>query len=151
MNTRTSAMLLGSLFLLVTGCSEQTVLAPQDASLQHAPGHAKGGGGGNGDGVAYDVVTLGTLGGSSGYATAINNAAVVVGSAANAEGQRRAFVWTESAGMRDLLGSDHESFNWARDINQRGEIAGVEAGGFVYDLATDQLAWLPALPDHTAT
>jgi probable HAF family extracellular repeat protein len=152
MNTRTSAMLLGSLCLLVAGCSEQTVLAPQDATLQHAPGHAKGGGGGGGnDGVAYEVVMLGTLGGSSGLAQAINSAAVVVGEAANAEGQRRAFVWTESAGMRDLLGSGHERFNWARDINERGEIAGVEANGFIYDLATDQVAWLPPLPDHTAT
>jgi probable HAF family extracellular repeat protein len=145
---RTAIMLLGSLFLLVAGCKEQTVHAPQDALVQNAAGQGKKGDTG---GVAYDVVTLGTLGGTSGLAQAINNAAVVAGEATNAEGQRRAFVWTESAGMRDLLGSGSEQFNWARDINGRGKIAGVEANGFVYDLATDQVAWLPALPAHTGT
>jgi uncharacterized membrane protein len=145
---RTAAMLLGSLFLMVTGCSEQMIHAPQDIPVQHAPGQGKKGDPG---GVAYDVVTLGTLGGNSGLAQAINNAAVIAGEASNAEGRRRAFVWTESAGMRDLLGSEHEQSNWARDINGRGEIAGVEATGFVYDLATDQVAWLPALPAHIST
>jgi probable HAF family extracellular repeat protein len=144
----TAAMLLGSLFLMVAGCSEQMIHAPQDVSVQHAAGQSKKG---DGAGVAYDVVTLGTLGGNSGLAQAINNAAVVAGEATNAAGQRRAFVWTEAAGMRDLLGSDYGQFNWARDINGRGEIAGVEANGFVYDLATDQVAWLPPLPAHTGT
>jgi probable HAF family extracellular repeat protein len=150
MHRQIPSVLFGPLLLLVAGCSEERVLEPQDASFNHAPGHGKGKG--DGDGPAYDVVTLGTLGGSS-QAWAINNAAVVVGDARNAEGQTRAFVWTESAGMRDLLGASYEPFNQARHINEGGQVAGLSTfeDGFVYDLATQQVTWLPPLPDHTGT
>jgi uncharacterized membrane protein len=145
------ALGLGPLFLLAAGCGDQRVVEPQDASFNHSPGH-KGGGGSDG-GAAYQVVTLGTLGGSSSSAWAINIAAVVVGEARNAEGQSRGFVWTEAEGMRDLFGSAYEPWNQARHINERGEVAGLSTGsdGFVYDLGTGQVAWLPALPQHTTS
>jgi probable HAF family extracellular repeat protein len=145
------ALGLGPLFLLAAGCSDQRVVEPQDASFNHSPGH-KGGGGSDG-GAAYEVVTLGTLGGSGSNAQAINNAPVVVGEARNAAGQSRAFVWTESEGMRDLFGSAHEPWNHARHINERGEVVGLSTGsvGFVYDLRTGHVVWLSALPQHTTS
>jgi probable HAF family extracellular repeat protein len=46
---------------------------------------------------------LGTLGGASSRANGVSaDGAVVVGRAANAEGQTRAFRWTASGGMQDL-------------------------------------------------
>jgi probable HAF family extracellular repeat protein len=154
MRIRIVALLLVFVFLLPAGCSDNLIVEPGAALFQHAPGHGKGGSGG---GTAYEVVKLGTLGGSSGLAWAINNSGFAVGEARNAAGQTRAFVWTESDGMRDLLGSDYEPSNGARHINRAGKVAGLSfvspAGdvGFVYDLATLQVTWLPALPDHTAT
>jgi probable HAF family extracellular repeat protein len=149
MRTRIPSIFLGPLFLAAAGCSEQQVLEPQDASSDHAPAYNKRGGG---DAPAYEVVALGTLGGRS-EAWALNNAAIVVGSSANTEGQTRAFVWTESTGMRDLLGTEHEPFNQARHINEEGQVAGLSTvnDGFVYDLRTGQVAWLPPLPDHHVT
>jgi probable HAF family extracellular repeat protein len=144
------ALLLGPMFLLPAGCADSLVVEPEGPSFNHAPGHKKGGGG---DDAAYATVILGTLGGTWGKALAINDGAFVVGEAANTAGQTRGFVWTESEGMRDLLGSDHEAFNQARHINQTGKVAGLSEGsaGFVYDLATRQVTWLPPLPDHTGT
>jgi probable HAF family extracellular repeat protein len=155
MRIRIAALALVPLCLLTTGCSDQLVLAPEDASFKKpaGPGGGGGGGGDGGGGVAYEIVTLGTLGGSSGRALAINHARYVVGETTNAEGEWRGFVWTEADGMRDLFGSAHEEFTGARHINQRGEVAGHSraATGFVYDLGTGQVVWLPALPGQTTS
>lgn len=145
MNTRIWPLLLTPLFLLAVGCTDQLVVdAVQEPTVQEPS---------VGGEVDYDMVTLGTLGGSSNGAWAINNGAFVVGSAKNSEGQTRAFVWTEADGMRDLLGSEHEPYNQARHVNHGGQVAGVSSldRGFVYDLVTDQVVWLVGLPDHTTT
>lgn len=83
---------------------------------------------------------LGTLGGSSSVAMAINDLGAVVGRAATGSrrgggGQSVAFIWTEATGMRSLglpFGSD---FGWAWDINETGIVAGV-TGQRGHDRAT---------------
>jgi probable HAF family extracellular repeat protein len=66
---------------------------------------------------------LGTLGGSTSIAYAINDSGTVVGQADLANGDVHAFSWTQSGGMQDLgtLGG-HESAAFA--INDAGEIVG---------------------------
>jgi probable HAF family extracellular repeat protein len=155
MRTRNAALLLGSLLLIATGCNDR-ILEPAGPSFHHAPGHAGSGGGKGGDGgEAYHVVTLGTLGGSNSNAWALNGAGVVVGDSRNADGQGRAFVWTESEGMRDLLGSAHDARSTALGVSDAGKVTGMmgheDGQGFVFDLATQQVAWLPGLPGHTGT
>jgi probable HAF family extracellular repeat protein len=71
------------------------------------------------------MADLGTLGGSSSAATAINHAGDVVGSSATATGQNHAFLWTPSRGMVDLaIGS---SVSGAADINDVGQVVGFAA------------------------
>jgi probable HAF family extracellular repeat protein len=146
--------------LLAAGCTDNLITEPASASFDHSPGHGTRGGnkGGDDSGTAYAVSLLGTLGGSTSLALAINNGAFVVGEAANAAGQTRAFVWTESEGMRDLLGSGHAPSSGARHINQAGKVTGLSRDhsaassfGFVHDLATSHSTWLPPLPGHTTT
>jgi len=66
---------------------------------------------------------LGTLGGSTSIAYAINGSGTVVGQADLANGDQHAFSWTQSGGMQDLgtLGG-HESA--AFGINDAGQIVG---------------------------
>jgi len=72
--------------------------------------------------VSYEVIDLGTLGGPTSQANAINNAGQVVGKADLASGASHAFVW-ENAPMLDLgtLGGANSS---AYAINDNGEIVG---------------------------
>jgi len=71
------------------------------------------------DGVAQD---LGTLGGPSSIAYALNEAGQIVGSADLAGGSPRAFLW-QGGVMRDLgtLGGD---YSVAYDINESGQVVG---------------------------
>jgi probable HAF family extracellular repeat protein len=145
MRTITAALVLVPLLLLPAGCTDE-LTEPDTPSFKHAPGHGKGGDDGE---AAFRIMTLGTLGGSRSQAHAINNGAVVVGEATSSAGQIRGFVWTESEGMRDLLGIDYEPFNYARHLNHAGKAAGLsQSRGFVQDLATRQVTWLAGLPDH---
>lgn len=68
-------------------------------------------------------VDLGTFGGSNSQANGINNRGEVVGYAENGAGERKAFVWSRSGGLRQLptLGGAQAEAN---DINDRGEIVG---------------------------
>ena len=66
---------------------------------------------------------LGTLGGTSSSAIAINDAGQVVGAAYTAEGQRHAFVWDATHGMRDL-GTLGGTFSVAYLIDDTGAAAG---------------------------
>ncbi|MDP2311174.1 MAG: hypothetical protein Q8P18_34455 [Pseudomonadota bacterium] len=70
----------------------------------------------------YRVVELGTLGGRSAAAAAINERGQVAGVSSLEGPEQHAFVW-ENGQMRDLgtLGGRH-SFAW--DISERGEIVG---------------------------
>ncbi|MDR2981168.1 MAG: hypothetical protein LBV12_02860 [Puniceicoccales bacterium] len=66
---------------------------------------------------------LGTLGGKSSHAYAINKAGMIVGSAETKNGEHHAFLWTEERGMQDLgtLGGKSSS---AYAINEAGQIVG---------------------------
>ncbi|MDP2312092.1 MAG: hypothetical protein Q8P41_04245 [Pseudomonadota bacterium] len=70
----------------------------------------------------YEVVELGTLGGKSAAAAAINERGQVAGVSSTAGPEQHAFLW-EDGQMRDLgtLGGRH-SFAW--DLNERGQVVG---------------------------
>ena len=70
-------------------------------------------------------VDLGTLGGASSYANDVNSAGVVVGSADNAAGLRRAFRWTAEQGMQDLGTLPGDDWSDACCITDDGQILGV--------------------------
>lgn len=70
-----------------------------------------------------DMIDLGTLGGTSSNATAVNDFDQVVGQAYTASWNSHAFLWDEANGMQDLgtLGGSHSS---ASDINNAGQVVG---------------------------
>jgi len=71
---------------------------------------------------------LGTLGGTSSAAIALNDLdpVQVVGRASTGARRNgeRAFIWTAAGGMRDLGYPSGATFAWARDINNNGWIVG---------------------------
>ena len=71
-----------------------------------------------------EMIDLGTLGGNSSVANAINNSGVVVGNSRTADGYEHAFMYSEDLGMIDLgtVGDYKESF--ALGINDSGQIVG---------------------------
>lgn len=73
--------------------------------------------------VTYAVRDLGTLGGASSRAYAINERGWVVGEAETRDGANRAFLWTPETGMRDL-GTFGGAASRAFAINDRGEVGG---------------------------
>lgn len=93
------------------------------------------------------VTELGTLGGEDSYTTAINAAGAITGSAQNAEGRWRGFLYQPGGGMRDLgtLGGNN---SYAMAISRSSHIAGfadtadgdfhafVSADGRMTDLGT---------------
>jgi probable HAF family extracellular repeat protein len=72
----------------------------------------------------YIITDLGTFGGNTSQAEGINERGEVVGMAQNRWGRQRAFLWTESGGLRNLgvLGESHNSA--AQDINESGQVVG---------------------------
>jgi probable HAF family extracellular repeat protein len=70
------------------------------------------------------MTDLGTLGGATAWAQGINSAGAIVGSADNAAGYGRPYIWTQSAGMRDLGVLPGFSSGLARAINDSNVIAG---------------------------
>ncbi|MFT3690814.1 VPLPA-CTERM sorting domain-containing protein [Paenirhodobacter sp.] len=86
--------------------------------------------------AANGMRDLGDLPGGGDYSQAlgINAAGTVVGFsfAANAAGTQRThgFRWTETGGMEDLNGADDDATNYARKINDAGQVAGdIELNG----------------------
>jgi probable HAF family extracellular repeat protein len=68
---------------------------------------------------------LGTLGGSSSFATAVNDDGAVVGFSDTSEGTTHAFLWTAEEGMQDLGVPDGRyDTSFARAINNKNEISG---------------------------
>jgi probable HAF family extracellular repeat protein len=74
----------------------------------------------------YEIIDLGTLGGNSSIARAINNEGKIVGNSSN-QIRDRAFVWSETSGLINLgtLADNYiNSYSIARDINNNGLILG---------------------------
>ncbi len=75
---------------------------------------------------SYTIADLGTLGGASADARAINDAGQVVGASATASGETHAFLWTATDGMKDL-GTLGGTFSRAYGINSLSHVVGVSA------------------------
>jgi probable HAF family extracellular repeat protein/predicted outer membrane repeat protein len=71
----------------------------------------------------YQIIDLGTLGGSNSQAFGINEAGQVVGFADTTDGYKHAFLWDADKGMRDLgtLGGNDST---AYGINNFGQVVG---------------------------
>jgi probable HAF family extracellular repeat protein len=84
-------------------------------------------------------IDLGTLGGTSSGANAVNNAGTVVGFAQNGANDNRAFRWTPTGGMVDL-GTLGGPVSAAGDINEADQVVGTATTGtgashaFIWDL-----------------
>ena len=87
---------------------------------------------------AAGVSDLGTLGGQSSYAFAVNDAGQVVGAANRADGAQHAFSWTSGAGMSDL-GTLGGQFSGALQVNGAGQAVGYggTAAGDQHAFSTD--------------
>ena len=95
-----------------------------------APPDPPGGGG------EFEVVDLGTLGGDSSGALAINDRSQVVGWAVDDQGRTQAFLW-QGGGMTGLGFLPGEFYSLANAINNNGDIV-----GFAYVGPTAQHAFL---------
>ena len=71
------------------------------------------------------MIDLGTLGGSSSWAGAVNASGQVVGVSTTAgdDATYHAFVWTREGGMIDL-GTLSGGYSWASAMNDRGQVVG---------------------------
>ncbi len=118
------------------------LLAPLCAVLLHAvvevrPAYA----------AAGDTYNLSTLGGTNSAGHDINDAGQVVGSAQDALGRWRAFLWESSRGMTDLGTTNGYNEARAHAISNSGSVVGAE-----YDSVTgapQAFAWTPNQPNGT--
>lgn len=127
--------LLLSIFCFTACVSEPSPTGITSASLQ-APARVGPG--------AYEMIDLGTLGGSwsvAGWAGALNNSGQVVGQSATANGESHAFLWDGHA-MIDLGTTGEESMALA--INDRGQVIGFR----VYDCGPWCAPWHGVMWDH---
>lgn len=92
---------------------------------------------------AYTPVDLGTLGGTTSYATAINERGQVVGRSDTATGKAHAFIWDNGV-MTDLGvldGSSRADYSIASAINNRGEVVGASVVTTPVGVATHHIIW----------
>jgi len=87
---------------------------------------------GNGQSDPNEMVDLGTLGGLSSWANAINNRGVIAGASNTATGELHAVTYTDSAGMVDL--GTFVGCNWSvtNDISYSGIVVGSALYEYVY-------------------
>jgi probable HAF family extracellular repeat protein len=107
--------LFSVLSAFLVACSDITAADPSDSAPSSHAEIASG---------AWRVVQLGTLGGNSSRAEAINDFHLVVGGSQVASGASHAFVWTPTTGMLDLGVAFGAAQSWANDINNRNEVVG---------------------------
>jgi probable HAF family extracellular repeat protein len=100
---------------------------------------------------AYEIIDLGTLGGSYSYAYDINNSGQIVGYATNSSNVQRAFLYANGT-MQDLgtLKANNSGSSVAQGINDQGQIVGVAdsdspvgQAGFLYTNLMTALSPLP--------
>ncbi|KQT10366.1 hypothetical protein [Ramlibacter sp. Leaf400] len=72
---------------------------------------------------AADVLDLGTLGGAASAPAGLNDADQVAGQSSDAQGNERAFLWTQGTGMRDL-GTLGGATATANALNASGWVVG---------------------------
>src|SRR5262249_29870081 len=93
------------------------------------------------------AINIGTLGGTSSYATGINDAGQVVGSAKNAAGRSRPFLWSTANGMTDL-GQGTHFIGIAESITASGRVTyrvlNVVTGNY-----SSTFVWTPNQPNGT--
>lgn len=109
--SRVSSAVTGLLLAVVAACRDATPTGPQSPAVARASSAG-----------SYELVDLGTLGGTSATATRVNDHRQVVGVSTTAGGASHAFLWDDGV-MTDLgtLGGD---WSEASDINASGQIAG---------------------------
>jgi len=79
--------------------------------------------------VVYSVVDLGTLGGSSSMATAINNAGFIVGQADTSSGASHPFLYNPATASMQDLGTLGGATGSATCINAAGQVVGWATAG----------------------
>ena len=104
---------IGRLFIIIAAAFT-TVLMSLSALAVEAPAAVA---------AAYGALDLGTLGGNSSEAIAVNSTGQVVGGSSTASGATHAFSWTAAGGMVDLgtLGGDYSE---AVAVNDSGQVVG---------------------------
>jgi probable HAF family extracellular repeat protein len=108
--------------------------------------------------TSYAITDLGTLGGSSSFATGVNDAGHIVGQANTAgDAEQHAFLYTGALPVLDLGGG---AYSLPFDINQAGQIVGIftfeapfTTHGFFYDgsLPVQDLGTLTGVIGSTST
>ncbi len=101
--------------VLPTLATLASVLSPLKGTAQGPP-------------LRYNIFDLGTLGGPSSVALAVNEQGQVVGGADTREGDRHAFVW-QGGVMRDLGVLPGDTISEANDLNNSGQIVGHSTPG----------------------
>jgi len=92
----------------------------------------------------WTVTDLGTLGGNTSFAEAINASGQIVGRSATSGGTTHAFLWSATNGMIDLAPSSTRPMG-ATEINDTGQVAGDEimpdgtTRGFVWSAASGMM------------
>src|SRR6185437_3607339 len=92
-----------------------------------------------GAGPIYNVVDLGTFGGSNAQAFSLNSNGQIVGAATTPFGDTHAFTsWTTGSGMTDLTSGTSAISGTAQGVNSTGQIVGTQfIGGQSYAVLWD--------------